>query len=67
MKPKVHWIRYAVTMALCFGAYTEAGIWTALCLLLVFLSTEINARLNQRHALTTREVLLRALKEVANP
>jgi len=33
-------IRVILTLALCYGAYTETGIWTAIFLFLLFLSIE---------------------------
>ena len=35
------YIRWVLTLGLIYGAYTETGIWTAISLLLIFLSIEI--------------------------
>ena len=40
----IHWkmiIRLALTLAMIYGAYTETGIWTALCLLLILVAIEL--------------------------
>ena len=38
-----HIIRAALTLLLIYGAYTETGVWTALNLLGIWLSIEINS------------------------
>lgn len=34
-------IRVLFTLAFIYGAYTETGIWTAICLFLIFLAIEV--------------------------
>lgn len=41
-------IRWLIIIALTYGVYTETGIFTALSLLLVFVSLEINNGLIKR-------------------
>ncbi|MBI2758775.1 MAG: hypothetical protein HYX49_08865 [Chloroflexi bacterium] len=41
-------IRAILTLALIYGAYTETGIFTALSLLLIFVSIEVQSRLTKR-------------------
>jgi len=40
MKYIPHIIRGILTLAMIYGAYTETGIWTALCLLGCWISIE---------------------------
>ena len=35
-------VRIVGTLVLIYAAYEETGLWTGLCLLLIFLSIEIN-------------------------
>ena len=41
-------IRYVLTMALLYGAYTETGIWTTIALLLSVIGIEGNTTLIKR-------------------
>ena len=41
MKMIVFIIRWVLSIALIYGAYAETGKWTALCLLLIFISIEM--------------------------
>lgn len=41
-------IRWVLTIALTYGAYTETGIFTALSLLLIFVGLEANGWLTKR-------------------
>jgi len=41
-------IRYVLTMALLYGAYTETGIWTTVSLLLLFIGFEVQGQLDRR-------------------
>ena len=43
-------IRFILTLALIYGAYTETGVFTALSLLLIFVAIELNSWLTQRAA-----------------
>ena len=41
-------IRIILTLALVYGAYTETGIWTSICLLLITTSIELQGFLAQK-------------------
>lgn len=41
-------IRFILTLALIYGAYTETGVFTALSLLLIFVAIELNGWLTKR-------------------
>ena len=41
-------IRYALTLLIIYGAYTETGMWTALSLFLIFMSMEIHGYLMEK-------------------
>lgn len=42
-------IRIILTLLLIWGAYTETGKWTALCLLLIFMAIEaLSLAINKR-------------------
>lgn len=57
-------IRFILTLALVYGAYTETGVFTALSLLLIFVSIELNGWLTKR-ALDAANAPAKALFEVA--
>ena len=41
-------IRFILTLALIYGAYTETGVFTTLSLLLIFVAIELNGWLTKR-------------------
>jgi len=70
-------IRFILTLALIYGAYTETGVFTALSLFLIFVAIELQGWLTQRAldggesvaqvAESTPEVLSSSLADPISP